>query len=595
MTQTSRSGVLRRNLMLGGMMAATSRAFGQTAKPLRLGYLNSLTGGAAYQAENNLNGMKLFFDSVGWTVAGRKLEIVAEDDQFNPQVGLQKAKKLMESDEVELIVGVQASNVALAVLNYMKQREGIFVVSGAGTNQLTVDPYAYLFRTSLSTYQLSEPMAVWASANLGKEAITVVSDYAGGRDVEANFRAAYEEAGGKLVQRLYPPLGTKDFGPYLIEVRSKAPPFIYAFMPGIEIVRFVQLFGDMQLQSKTKLTGFALADSQILSTVGKKALGTYTSTTFTDTIDSPQSRQFVQAYRAKYGAYPDIYSGIRLRRRAGHRGSGDRYQGRPFRQAQIGAGHAKRAIRCAARQLPLRPGDTQPGAGHSHLPSRRTRWRTDRLRDRQHGAQRPRPRQARLIRLAGGRSPAFAGRGCFARQLDQQCWPVPDGGQASQPSNRRTTCSARASAVSSCVFNQRSGWVGGSLRGADASEVPDEPCLRLGVQPLHVAATAFFDRRIHEHFEELALAHQLTRHLPLGPVGGNEGDEHDQSGIQEQRGYLGNPSDILHPIRLREAQITVQPMPHVIAIEQHAMATARKTASARPSSQWSICRSRTSR
>lgn len=308
MTETSRSGVLRRNLMLGGMTVATSRAFGQTAKPLRLGYLNSLTGGAAYQAENNLNGMKLFFDSVGWTVAGRKLEIVVEDDQFNPQVGLQKAKKLMESDEVELIVGVQASNVALAVLNYMKQREGIFVVSGAGTNQLTADPYAYLFRTSLSTYQLCEPMAAWASANLGKEAITVVSDYAGGRDVVANFRTAYEGAGGKVVQQLFPPLGTKDFGPYLIEVRSKAPPLVYAFMPGIEIVRFVQLFGDMQLQSKTKLTGFALADSQILSTIGKKALGTYTSTTFTDTIDSPQSKQFVQAYRAKYGAFPDLYS-----------------------------------------------------------------------------------------------------------------------------------------------------------------------------------------------------------------------------------------------------------------------------------------------
>src|SRR5256886_16717668 len=103
--------------------------------------------------------MELYFDSINWTIAGRKVEIVKEDDQFNPQVGLQKAKKLIESDKADLLVVVQASNGALAALNYMKQQKAFYVVSGAGTDAITWDRYPDLFRTSISAYQLSLPIA----------------------------------------------------------------------------------------------------------------------------------------------------------------------------------------------------------------------------------------------------------------------------------------------------------------------------------------------------------------------------------------------------------------------------------------------------
>src|SRR5919109_124497 len=116
----------RRHLMAGAAGTALASTLGapailaQSRAPIKLGNLNSFTGAIAYAAENNLNGMSLYFDSIGWQIAGRKVEIIKEDDQFNPQVGLQKAKKLIESDKVDLLVGIQASNVALAVLNYAK-------------------------------------------------------------------------------------------------------------------------------------------------------------------------------------------------------------------------------------------------------------------------------------------------------------------------------------------------------------------------------------------------------------------------------------------------------------------------------------------
>jgi branched-chain amino acid transport system substrate-binding protein len=280
----------------------------QTRAPIRLGHLNSFTGGIAYAAEISLNAMNLYFDSIKWTVAGRKIEIIKEDDQFNPQVGLQKAKKLIESDKVDLLVGVQASNVALAVLNYMKQQKAFYVVSGAGTDAITWDRYPYLFRTSISAYQLSLPMANYVYDHLGKEVVTTASDYAGGRDVIAQFKGPYLQRGGKILKEIWPPLGTTDFSAYLTDIKSINPPVTYDFMPGADAVRFIQQYSEFGLKEKMPLTGFTIIDSQTVKALGKSAIGIISALTYIDTVDNPESKAFNAAYQAKFNAAPDLFA-----------------------------------------------------------------------------------------------------------------------------------------------------------------------------------------------------------------------------------------------------------------------------------------------
>src|SRR4051812_29079095 len=280
----------------------------QTRAPIRLGNLNSFTGGLAYAADGNLNAMNLYFDSINWTVAGRKIEIIKEDDQFNPQVGLQKAKKLIESDKVDLLVGIQASNVAPAVLIYMKQQKAFYVVSGAGTDAITWDRYPCLFRTSISAYQLSTPMANYVYDNLGKEIVTTASDYAGGRDVIAQFKGPYVAKGGKILKEIWPPLGTTDFSPYLTDIKSINPPVTYDFMPGADAIRFIQQYSEFGLKEKMPLTGFTIIDSQTVSTLGKAAIGVISALTYIDTVDNPESKAFAASYHAKYKSSPDLFS-----------------------------------------------------------------------------------------------------------------------------------------------------------------------------------------------------------------------------------------------------------------------------------------------
>src|SRR6202045_2617341 len=287
---------------------AAPRVLAQANAPIRIGNINSYTGGLAYAGENNLNGMNLYFDSIDWTVAGRKIELIKEDDQFNPQVGLQKAKKLVESDKVDLVIGIQASNVALAVLNYMKQQKAFYIVSGAGTVAITWDRYPYLFRTSISTYQLSTPMANYVYDNLGKEIVTTASDYAGGRDVIAQFKGPYVARGGKVLKEIWPPLGTTDFSPYLIDIKSINPPVTYDFMPGADAVRFIAQYTEFGLKEKMPLTGFTIIDSQTISALGKGAVGVISALTYVDTVDNPESRKFAADYRAKYNASPDLFA-----------------------------------------------------------------------------------------------------------------------------------------------------------------------------------------------------------------------------------------------------------------------------------------------
>lgn len=309
--EISRRVLLQRTAGAAAALATAVAAppvLAQVNKPIRLGNLNTFTGGLAYAGEANWNATNLYFDSINWTIAGRKVEIVREDDQFNPQIGLQKAKKLIESDQVDLLFGVQASNVALAVLNYMKRQKAFYVVTGAGTDAITWDRYPYLFRTSISTYQLSTPMANYIFDNLGKEIVTTASDYAGGRDVMAQFKGPYLARGGKVLKEIWPPLGTTDFTPYLTDIKSINPPVTYDFMPGADAVRFVQQYSEFGLKEKMPLTGFTMIDSQSTSALGKAAVGVISAVTFVDTLDNPAAKAFVAAYRGKYKSSPDLFA-----------------------------------------------------------------------------------------------------------------------------------------------------------------------------------------------------------------------------------------------------------------------------------------------
>lgn len=311
----ARQGWRRRQVLLGTVGLAASAALpriaiAETRAPLRIGFLNTFSKGSAFSGESSYNGFMLYLEQNGNSIAGRKVEVIREDDEFNPQVGLEKIKKLVERDKVDLVVGPQGSNVAMALLPYLRQSKTFLVCNGAGTSALTRQKgLPYLFRTSLSTWQVSSPMADWIYDNLAKEIVLTGSDYAGGHDVVDDFKAQFVKRGGKVIKEIYPPIGTNDYSAYLADIRSIAPPATYNFYSGADAVRFVKQYADFGLRDKIPLTGYAsLVDTDTIGSQGDAAYGTITGNIYAGSLETSANKAFTAAYRAKYNDEANLYS-----------------------------------------------------------------------------------------------------------------------------------------------------------------------------------------------------------------------------------------------------------------------------------------------
>lgn len=314
---TERAATTRRRFLGGAAALGTGAALGlnapavlaQSRAPLRIGVLNSFSKVFAALANANLNGMNMYFDQIGGSIAGRKIEIIREDDEINPQVGLQKLKKLVESDKCDVITGIQASNVAGAAVEYFRQSRAFFLCSGAGATAFSYTGIPYFFRCSISGFQPHHAMGEWYFENVAREAVLSGSDFAGGRDTLNEFKAGFVKKGGKVIKEIYPPLGTGDFSAYLADMRSINPPGTYHFYAGTDAVRFVKQYAEFGLKGKIKCaaSGF-MVESDVLPSQGRDALGILSSLHYLDTLDNAENRKFVADYRARFKEYPSVYS-----------------------------------------------------------------------------------------------------------------------------------------------------------------------------------------------------------------------------------------------------------------------------------------------
>ena len=300
------AGALGALSLFGGVAPAV---MAKSTAPLKFGALNTYSKVYAGLGNANLNGMQLYFDQIGNTIAGRKIQILKEDDELNPQVGLQKLKQLVESDQCDLITGIQGSNIAMAAVQYLRASNAFLLCSGAGVTELSYTGLPYLFRCSQVNYPTMATMANYFYDNIDKRAVLTTSDFSGGRDGMAGFKAQFEKRGGIIVKEIYPPLGNNDFAPYLADIRNADAKATFSFYAGTDAVRFVKQYDEYGLRQKYRLTGSGfMVESDVLPAEGSSALGTINMLHYAETLDNPENRKFVADYLARYKDYPSVYA-----------------------------------------------------------------------------------------------------------------------------------------------------------------------------------------------------------------------------------------------------------------------------------------------
>ncbi len=301
--------VLTALVLLGivGLAALAGAQAPAPTGPITVGVLAPLTGPFTTYARDIIDGARFYSDEVGGQLGRRKLELVVEDYQTKPDVALTKIRKLVEQDRAQAVVGIVLSASAIAVKDYVNARKVPLVISGfAVAESLTLQPSPYVFRITYSASMTAGPIGQWTYRTLkAKRAAIIASDSVGPIELITAWARAFEEAGGKVVQEVYAPLGTADYAPYVAQLRRDVD-VIGVQAVGADGVRFIKQFEEYGLKGKIPVVDASVGCSELslLPAAGEAAVGVYNSQPYQPTLDTPRNRKFVQAFRARYNRDP---------------------------------------------------------------------------------------------------------------------------------------------------------------------------------------------------------------------------------------------------------------------------------------------------
>jgi len=290
--------------------------------PIRIGFMSSLTGPLSPNGKDMLNSFELFLEEQGGKLAGREVKLVTEDDAGNPATGLTKLRGMAEGQGIQILVGPLSAAVGYAIRDYIDGRKlpAIFpIVSGEDITQRKRSPY--IVRTGWSSAQPSHPFGKWVYDNLNYRRIAMIGyDFAFGWEVAAGFHRTFEESGGQIVQKLWPPLGTTDFGPYIAQLKRDVDA-VYAVFSGADALRFAKQYEDAGLKARLPLVGGGtFTDEHVLRTMGDEVLGVITALHYSAALTTPGNQKFARTYEGKFKQVPSYYyegtyvAGLQLKR-----------------------------------------------------------------------------------------------------------------------------------------------------------------------------------------------------------------------------------------------------------------------------------------
>jgi branched-chain amino acid transport system substrate-binding protein len=281
-----------------------------TEETVKIGALLPESGVYASLGKNLSQGMELYFESINWEVEGKKIEIIKEDSEADPQVSLRKTRKLIDQDNIDILTGTVSTAVAYAIRDEVDSKEVPFLTSHAGGNDLTRSKRSdYIWRSSFSSWQIGNAMGEWAYENVGKKIYITAADYAFGREVSAAFKEAYTAAGGEIVGEVYPPLENNDYSSYLTTISGSGADAVYGFFAGSDAVRFVQQYEQYGLKDKMPLIGSGwLVSEDLRPTMGNAPDGIKTSIFWDYSLQTEENKAFISAYEDKFGERPTIES-----------------------------------------------------------------------------------------------------------------------------------------------------------------------------------------------------------------------------------------------------------------------------------------------
>src|SRR5437870_1987709 len=292
-------------LVSAALTALPVPAFAQ-AKPVRMGLLTVKTGPLATGGIQMEQGTIRFFKDRSYTLAGRKVELIVADTGGNPAGTKTKTQALVERDNVDLIFGPLAAFELLAITDYTAQAKMPILSLAAAEDMTRRRPNPYFVRASGTSAQYMHPLADYAAKELKfKRVITIADDFAFGHEQMAGCQRVFEDAGGRVVKKLWPPLVTPDYTPYLAQIAG-VDAVVHGFA-GSNPLKFMKQYKDQGLKLPV-LGGSTACDDALLKSFGDEAVGMVTCCGYTSDLDTPSNRRLVEGMVKDHGNIPGLYA-----------------------------------------------------------------------------------------------------------------------------------------------------------------------------------------------------------------------------------------------------------------------------------------------
>src|SRR6266446_2874708 len=298
----------RRSFLIGTAAAAAitqAPAFAQQ-KPIKVGPLTVKTGPLAAGGIQMEQGLVCFLKDRNYTLAGRKVELVVADTGGNPAGTKTKTQELTERDNVDMIFGPLAAFELLAITDYAAAAKMPILSLAAAEDMTQRRPNPYFIRASATSSQGMHALADYAAKELNyKRVITLADDFAFGHEQMAGFQRVFEDAGGRVVKKLWPPLTTPDYTPYLAQI-SGVDAVVQGFA-GSNPLKFMKQYQDQGLKLPV-LGGGPACDDALLKSFGDEAVGLISCSAYTADLDTPSNKRLIDGMVRDYGNIPGIYS-----------------------------------------------------------------------------------------------------------------------------------------------------------------------------------------------------------------------------------------------------------------------------------------------
>ncbi|HZA50601.1 MAG TPA: ABC transporter substrate-binding protein [Myxococcaceae bacterium] len=274
---------------------------------LKVGLLNPTTGPFAALGTDVNAGFDLYVKSKGGKLSGYTIEALKQDEGTDAAQATTKARQLVERDKVQIVIGLVNSAIAYAVAPYLEQANVPLLITVAGADGLTRKQGGNTYRISYTGSQDVMPLGTYTCKTLRHAKAVVLSlDYSFGWESSGGFARTYEDAGCKVVQEIYAPLGTQDWAPYVNQISNEAA-VIYTTTPGQDGVRMLKAYRDFGGKRPIVAHGSSV-DETLLPTQGATAEGVISGLHYSAQLDSPENKAFAAAFTQATQKSPNQYA-----------------------------------------------------------------------------------------------------------------------------------------------------------------------------------------------------------------------------------------------------------------------------------------------